>query len=473
MHSLRHNSPHILVVGDLMIDHYLQGASDRVSPEAPVPIVAIHDEGLSLGGCGNVVRNLRALGARVECASVVGTDSCGDDIVRLLGECDVDMQNIERVDSRQSSRKTRIVVANHQVGRFDRETEEPISQQCEALLTEKLVGQVSKFDALALSDYNKGVLQPSLTKALIRAARNHDVPVLVDPKGTDYKKYHGATLLTPNRKEAVKLTGIEILNDSSLQLAGQQLKEQLALSYVVITLSQDGLAVFSDRMTRINAVSKEVFDVSGAGDTVLATLSFCLASGMPVVEAAQLANRAAAVVVAKFGSATTTWDEILGASTEEHSRDQGIRSADEMAVIARRLRAQGRRIVFTNGCFDVLHRGHVEYLTDSRKCGDVLVVGINSDASVKRLKGPDRPVIREEDRASILAALRVVDYVVVFGGDTPCELISRIQPDVLTKGANYQRHEVVGADLVDDVRLISFHEGRSTTNTIDYIRRAA
>jgi D-beta-D-heptose 7-phosphate kinase/D-beta-D-heptose 1-phosphate adenosyltransferase len=319
-----------------------------------------------------------------------------------------------------------------------------------------------------LSDYAKGVLSPALCQQIIGWARERSIPVLVDPKGADGSKYRRATLVTPNRKEASELTRVAIQDDEGLRAAGEQLRRELALDYAIITLSEEGLAVFDGRMSRIRAAAREVFDVSGAGDTVLATLGFGLATGLNIHEAAELANRAAGIVVGKFGSATVTLDEIAavgGASS--------IQSAAEIEQTAQQLRSQGRKIVFTNGCFDILHRGHIEYLRASKACGDVLIVGLNSDASVRRLKGPSRPVVSEADRAAILADLAAVDYVVIFGEETPYDLIRRIRPDVLTKGADYAGRQVVGSDLVSDVRLIPLVAGRSTTGTIDRIQKAA
>lgn len=475
MKRLRDRSPRVLVVGDLMLDHYVQGASDRVSPEAPVLVVDVQQESTSLGGAGNVLKNLLALGARVAAGAVLGDDATGREVHAGLAEAGVDTSAVLARPGRESSRKTRVVVGNQQVVRFDRETKTPIPAACETELIARLQEQLAGCEAVVLSDYHKGVLTPRVCQAVIQAARRRSVPVLVDPKGHDYAKYRGATLVTPNRKEAQQATGIAIIDDASLEAAARRLREDLALDYAVITLSEQGLAVYADGLTRMRAVAKEVFDVSGAGDTVIATLAFSLACGVSIHEAAELANQAAGVVVGKFGSATATWDEILGDETAATLRlnTLGVKTADEMATIAAELRRGGRRIVFTNGCFDLLHRGHVEYLSESRSYGDLLIVGLNSDASVQRLKGPGRPVTNEADRAEILTALRAVDYVVLFDEDTPYELIRRLRPHVLTKGADYRPEDVVGADLVDELRLIPFREGRSTTRTISAIRRAA
>lgn len=475
MIHLHHSSPRILVVGDLMLDHYLWGTSDRISPEAPVPVVDVRREMVSLGGAGNVMNNLLAMGAQVVAASVVGDDQSGREILAMLAEQGIPTTGVLPETGRQTARKSRVVVTHQQVVRFDRETKNAIRPDSEAALLSWVREQTELPAAILLSDYNKGVLTPALTQALIQYGREHNIPVLVDPKGSDYSKYQGATLVTPNKKEAAQLTGIAIDSEAALEQAGQALRRALALEYAMITLSEEGMALFDERMTRIRAVARDVFDVTGAGDTVLAAMGFALASGASILDAAHLANSAAAVVVGKLGSATVTLEEIAAyeASLQHSRRNEAFQSFESIEAICERLRRQGKKIVFTNGCFDLLHRGHVEYLQASRECGDVLIVGLNSDASTQRLKGPTRPVNSEDDRATILAALRPVDYVVVFEQDTPYELIRRVRPDVLTKGADYAGQEVVGSDLAGEVRLISFVEGRSTSYTIHKIQKAA
>ena len=471
MNRLRESPPQILVVGDVMLDHYVIGGCQRISPEAPVPVVKVEREAHSLGGAGNVVSNLRALGARVSLASAIGNDDAGRHVIDLLRQQQVPTDGLQLQAERRTSQKTRVVAARHQLVRIDRETTQPLCAESQrALIAAVFAGE--RPDAVLLSDYAKGVLTPELCQEVIGWARERRIPVLVDPKGADGSKYRGATLVTPNRKEASELTGIDTATDESLAAAGERLRQDLALEYAVITLSEAGLAVFDGRMTKIQAAAREVFDVSGAGDTVLATLGVGIACGLPIHEAAELANRAAGIVVGKFGSATVTLDEIEAAG-DASSREAAIQSAGEIERTARRLQGQGRKLVFTNGCFDILHRGHIEYLRASKACGDVLIVGLNSDASVCRLKGPARPVVPQEDRAAILADLAAVDYVVIFEEDTPYELIRRIRPNVLTKGADYAGRHVVGSDLVADVRLIPFVAGRSTSSTIDRIQRAA
>jgi D-beta-D-heptose 7-phosphate kinase/D-beta-D-heptose 1-phosphate adenosyltransferase len=291
---------------------------------------------------------------------------------------------------------------------------------------------------------------------------------MVDQKGKDYAKYRGATAITPNRKEASEATGIAITDRASLERAGFALKESLGLERAIITLSEEGMAIFGEEMRLIPTVAKEVYDVTGAGDTVIATLGFVRACGGQIDEAARIANAAAAVVVGKLGSATATWDEIIAyeAALHESTTEHRIKSREALAESVERLRKEGRRIVFTNGCFDILHLGHVRYLEKAKSFGDVLIVGVNGDDSVRRLKGPERPVNPEYDRAYLLAALEAVDFVTIFGEDTPYELIKLVRPDVLVKGGDYAGKEVVGSDIAKEVRLVDFVEGRSTTGII-------
>lgn len=474
---LKDRSPRILVVGDVMMDRYLWGSSERISPEAPVPVVDVVRELDSLGGAANVMNNLLMLGARVTAVAVVGQDKAGSDLRTVLQHKGIATSGIITEPGRQTPEKTRVLVTHQQILRFDKESTVEIQKNTELALLNALFEDPEPLQAVLISDYDKGLLTTSLTQAIIQWARQRSLPVLVDPKGTNYLKYRGATLITPNRKEAAQWIGFPIDSDASLRQAGESLKQKLDLRHAIITLSEEGLALFSNGMTLVRSVAKEVYDVTGAGDTVLATLGFALACDLPIEEAAQLANRAAAVVVGKLGSATTTVDEMLGmkskTSITSDPEKPTIHSSESIEPIAQELQRQGQRIVFTNGCFDLLHRGHVKYLQASRRCGDVLIVGINSNKSVQQLKGPQRPVVDEEDRAYIVNALACVDYVVLFEGETPYQLIHRIRPDVLTKGSDYSGKPIVGSDAVEEVRLISFLEGRSTSQTIDHIQKAA
>lgn len=468
------NAPKIVVIGDLMIDHYLWGTCHRISPEAPVQVVHVDKETKALGGAGNVINNLKALGAEVTVLSVVGDGENSQTLRRLLEEVKVDPTNILTEPGRITSQKSRIFAAQQQVVRFDRESTEDISLPFQQELIARFTAQIQDCDVVLLSDYGKGVLTNQVTQQILSIANQHNRKVLVDPKGNDYSKYKGAYLLTPNRKEASEATGIDIKDDASLLEAIQKLKTICELDVSLITLSSKGVAIFDTELRKYPTVAQEVFDVTGAGDTVLASLGVALATSTSIDEAVRFANLAAGVVVGKIGSATATLQEIknYAAKINSFSHDSPVVSFEEITEIAKDYRQRGKKIVFTNGCFDLLHSGHVQYLKEARSYGDVLILGLNSDASVSRLKGPDRPINPQEDRALILSALEAVDHVVVFEDDTPYELIKAIQPHILVKGGDYEGKSVVGEDLVDELRLVKFVDGRSTTKMIQKINRS-
>lgn len=471
MDKIRNKKPHIAVVGDLMIDHYIWGSCERISPEAPVQVVSTHKESTVLGGAGNVINNLHSLDAQITIFSVIGDDHHAQEISSLLSKTPLQERYIINEASRVTTKKSRIIASNQQVIRFDSETSENISLASQFTLLEALKKQLFHYDAILLSDYAKGVLTPSLTEDIISLAKEFNTPILVDPKGLDYSKYRGATLLTPNKKEASLATQIEIKDNTSLQEVGFKLKNELELEATLITLSEDGIALFEDEISIIPTVAREVYDVTGAGDTVLASLGVAIASGLSLKEACEFANKAAAVVVAKVGSATVTLNEI---EEYEHSLNKGqaeskIKDFTQITRIAKRLKEQKRKIIFTNGCFDILHRGHASYLEKAKALGDILILGLNSDESIRRLKGESRPINNLDDRAFLIAALESVDYVVPFTEDTPYELIKLISPHTLVKGADYEGKEVVGSDIANEVMLIDFIEGKSTSGLIKKI----
>ncbi len=468
MELLKNNKAKILVVGDLMIDHYLWGSTERISPEAPVPVVDIKKETTVLGGAGNVINNILALESKVSVVSAIGDDENGMELKEMLTHKGVNIDGIFEVPHRHTSKKTRIIATHQQMLRYDKESKDEITEEVEEKIKNYVAKIIPDHQAILLSDYGKGVLTSTLTQFIIKEAKKNSVPVLVDPKGKDYSKYTGATLLTPNKKEAEIATDIKIVDEESLHKAGYKLKNDIKLDISIITLSEDGIAIFGDNVTKVRAKAREVYDVTGAGDTVLATLGVGLALNLSILEAVKLANTAAAVVVGKIGSATATPEEISLYS--QNISGSSIISQAEIKRIVSSLKEQGKKVVFTNGCFDILHRGHVDYLQKSRNQGDILVLGLNSDASVKRLKGPQRPVNTQEDRAFVLSGLKAVDYVVLFEEDTPYELIKLVEPDILTKGADYEGKEVVGSDIAKEVRLIEFTDGCSTTNLINKIK---
>ncbi len=471
MIELKSHTPRILVVGDLMIDHYLWGKCERISPEAPVQVVAVEKETSVLGGAGNVINNLKALGADVDVISVVGDDASAGELRSLLQYIGVSDEQLITQQGRATSKKSRIIASQQQVVRYDKESTDDITEATQQTLLARFTTLLPNYDAVLLSDYGKGVLTAKLTKALIAEANRTDIKVLVDPKGKDYTKYSGAYLLTPNKKEAAEASGIEINTTEALHKAITHLKTKCNLSVSLITLSEEGIAVYDETLRVHPTVAREVYDVTGAGDTVLASLGFALSCGYDIDSAVKFANLAAGVVVGKIGSATATLNEIIEyeSSLNKSTSDSHIKTFEEISLLSEELKKRGKKIVFTNGCFDILHVGHVKYLEEAKSYGDVLIVGLNSDASVKRLKGSTRPVNPQEDRAYILAALEAVDYVVIFEDDTPYDLIKAVQPHILVKGGDYEGKTVVGQDIADELRLVQFVDGKSTTKIIEKI----
>ena len=452
----------ILIIGDLMLDHYVWGSVERISPEAPVQILKITRENNRLGGASNVALNLIALGVKAHICGIIGDDSDGKIIMDLLDSAKIERDLLCVKSEFQSIKKTRFIASNQQVLRVDRES---VELSLDSAILEKIKDSLDKFNAIILSDYGKGALGVDFTKQIIALANERKIPILCDPKGDDYSKYANATLLTPNKKEAQIATNIRIDSPDSLLRALKKLKNDLNLTYSLITLSEDGMAIYDDKMTQIPTLAKEVYDVTGAGDTVIATLAFGICNCADIYESAKLANAAAAVVVGKIGSAQANMSEIR-AVMEDIS---GCFEVDDLKLIAD-LKKEGKKIVFTNGCFDILHFGHISYLRAAKSFGDILVVGLNSDDSVRRLKGDLRPINSQYDRAQILRELECVDFVIVFDESTPLNLIKQIRPDILVKGADYADKEVVGSEIVPDVRLVEFVDGKSTSKIVEKIQ---
>jgi len=466
-------SPKILVIGDLMIDQYLWGDSERISPEAPVQIIDVDKVSNILGGAGNVINNLKTLGAEVEVISVIG--NCENSVIlkELLSNIDVDSDYLIEEANRTTSKKSRIIASQQQVLRYDQESSTEISNSSEQRILKILERNIDKYDVILFSDYGKGIFTSNLTKDLIKTAKKFDKKVLVDPKGFDYSKYKGAYLLTPNLKEASDATEINITDKQSLINAISKLKKKCDLHVSLITLSEKGIALFADELKIFPTTSKEVFDVTGAGDTVLASLGFSLACELNIEQAVEFANLAAGVVVGKIGAATVSINEIIEyeSSLNKSSSELHIKSINEITALCKEFRSKEKKIVFTNGCFDILHAGHVKYLEAAKSYGDILILGLNSDRSVSALKGKNRPINSQIDRACILAALEVVDYVVIFDEEDPYNLIKATKPDILVKGADYKGKTVIGEDLVNELILVDFIEGQSSTNMIEKIRK--
>lgn len=467
--------PKILVIGDLIIDHYLWGTCDRISPEAPVQVIKVDNESSVLGGAGNVINNLVALGAKADIISVIGECKASQEVKDLLKNINVDTQYLLIQKDRIVSKKSRIISARQQVIRFDREDTNQVNFESQNTIINYVKKIVNNYDVILLSDYGKGLFTFNLTQSLIEIANNNYKKLLIDPKGNDYSKYNGAYLLTPNRKEAGEATNSILTNNNNVLEAIKNIKKQCSLQVSLITLSDQGVAVYDDEFRIHPTVAIEVFDVTGAGDTMLASLGYALACKCNIDDSVKFANLASGVVVGKIGSATATLNEIiehessLNKSNSSISSDH-IKNWDEISSIVSGLKNRNRKIIFTNGCFDILHLGHIKYLEEAKSFGDVLIVGLNSDSSIRKIKGNGRPINNQDERAYILASLQMVDYLVIFDEDTPYELIKLITPDILVKGGDYEGKEVVGQDIAKDLKIVKLIKGRSTSNTIKMMK---
>ncbi len=468
---------HILVVGDLMIDEYLWGEVDRISPEAPVQIVSVNTEEITLGGSGNVVNNLIALGARVSVVGVIGAGANGKLLRDRLNDLGVDTQGLVVEPNRPTTRKTRIIAAQQQVLRLDRETKIEISDKTLKAISGSLKKIIPEVDLVLISDYGKGMVTKSLISKITADARKHGKLTIVDPKGLDFTKYSGVHLVTPNKKEASLASGIEIVDDSSMFEAGQRLLQITGAERVLITCGKEGMAYIdpNGELQKISTKARQVYDVSGAGDTALALLGLSLAAEIPFDEAVTLANLAAGIVVGKVGTATVSKRELAAAlhiiTDDTLSKQTNLKGLSQLSSD---LKKKGKRIVLTNGCFDVLHVGHIKLLSASKQLGDILIVAIDDDDSVRRLKGPQRPVISANERIRIISALDNVDYVILFSYGELEKIIEAARPDVLTKGSDYTVAEVQGHDIVEKhggrVELIPITENISSTQVINNIK---
>ncbi len=482
----------LLVIGDLMLDEYLWGEVDRISPEAPVQVVAIQKEDFTLGGAGNVVNNAVALGAKVSVVGVIGTGRNGQLLLERFNELDVDTEGIIKESGRTTTQKTRIIAANHanqQVLRIDREKIQDISGPTQKKITRVIEDKMPDIDVVLMSDYGKGLITKDLLSKVTASAKKHKKMIIVDPKGIDFSKYSGVSLLTPNKKEAALASGVEINDESSLEKAANKILENISLDNLLITCGKDGMVLFEKNKTpfRVKAEARQVFDVSGAGDTVLAVFGIAVASGASIQNSVAIANAAAGIVVGKVGTATVSKQELNwalkivtgkgGTATVDNQRlPSKFKDLSELPALVKDLKKKGKQLVLTNGCFDLLHAGHIMLFSASKQLGDILIVAIDDDESVKVLKGSGRPVLNAKERVRILSALDAVDYVVVFSSQELIKLIEIIQPDVLTKGSNYSTTQVFGRERVEalggKVVLIPVTEDISSTRIIDTIKHS-
>ena len=465
-----------LVCGDLMLDKYLWGDVTRISPEAPVPVLRHGRDASHAGGAGNVAANLAGLGLQTTVVGVVGADAAGAELRALLERAGIDSSGVITVEDRPTITKTRVIGGHQHVLRIDTEDLRPFAPAvANHLLTNVLDRLEGDFECVVLSDYAKGVLGPSVCSTIISAARKRGIPVLVDPKGLDYERYRGATTLTPNLKELAAAGRVENPGDIDAVLAAaRRFVTDLGLESLVLTRGADGMTLLGSdsRVTHSRAMAQEVFDVSGAGDTVIATLAAGRLAGLEGTDLLHLANIAAGIVVGKVGTAPVQRSWIVQAlHAKNHSLMDSVYTPEELQRLTTEWRAQGDRIAFTNGCFDILHAGHVASLNRAAEEGDRLIVALNTDRSTRALKGPGRPVNSQDDRACVIAALASVDAVVFFDEPTPLRLIEMLRPDVLVKGGDYSRDSIVGAREVESwggrVVIVPLVAGRSTTSLIE------
>ncbi|EQA09226.1 rfaE bifunctional protein, domain I [Glaesserella parasuis 84-15995] len=469
-YSPQFNNAKVLVLGDVMLDRYWFGATNRISPEAPVPVVKVQEREDRAGGAANVAMNIANLNVPVTLHGLVGNDDAGRALDKLLSEHSIQNQCVA-VDSHPTITKLRILSRHQQLLRLDFE-EGFHNLDCQALLA-KLEAEITAYGALILSDYGKGTLDA--VQQMIQIARQANVPVLIDPKGTDFERYRGATLLTPNMSEFEAVAG-HCNDEGEIVAKGLKMIADFDLSALLITRSEKGMTLLRPNQDpfHLPTQAKEVYDVTGAGDTVISVLATAIADGRPLEEACYLANAAAGIVVGKLGTSTVSPSELEQAIHQRAETGFGVVSEDELKVIVKQSKTRGEKIVMTNGCFDILHPGHISYLENARKLGDRLIVAVNTDESVKRLKGESRPINDLNARMAVLAGLASVDWVVPFGEDTPQRLIGEILPDLLVKGGDYKPEEIAGSQEVwangGEVRVLNFENGCSTTNVIKKIQ---
>lgn len=459
------NKSNILIVGDIMLDRYYYGSVSRISPEAPVPVINVKSEIYTMGGAGNVANNIKGLTADCTIIGAAKDDEAGRLLKQMFENInaysyfiDADMPTIS---------KLRVIGGKQQIARLDFEEIHPFTDDVNSQIKSIYIKEIEKHNVIVISDYGKGMCSEELCPFIIEKANSQNKKVIIDPKGANWEKYNNAFLITPNVKELSEIYGKEIANeDDDIIKYGSIVRKKYNLTYLVVTRSEKGITIIGENYVKtIPTQAMEVFDVSGAGDTVVACIAVFLDLGLDIDNAVYYANLAAGVVVGKLGTAPITLSELTYALNGIHSSKVVSRSS--ISDIIKRERSFNKKIVFTNGCFDILHKGHVTYLKKAKSLGDILILGLNSDDSVRRLKGPTRPVNSENDRAVVLEALECIDYIVIFDEDTPLNLIKSIMPDILVKGGDYKVEDVVGREYAGRVEIIDFVQGYSTTSTIE------
>jgi rfaE bifunctional protein, domain II len=461
----------ILVIGDLMLDLYYNCDVGRISPEAPVPVLKYNNVKRVLGGAANVANNLALNAQKVDMLGIIGEDADGEAVLSLMEASGIGSDLVSRDGERVTTCKTRFISKGQQIFRFDREDIQNISPEMEAAFLNAIKKNIDRYDLVIISDYLKGMVTYALTKSVISLCNEKEIPVIIDPKDSNTDKYSGCTLVKPNRKELESFVGEGPVKDEFIPAKALEIKKKLNCKYLLLTLGSKGMIFIDDHheLIKIDSEAHEIYDVTGAGDTVLAYLAMGFRGNTIDSEAVKLANRAAGVKVGKFGTAVVKREEL---QTQEHYNKKAV-AADGIELLTQKLKAQNKTIVFTNGCFDIVHSGHIRYLQEAKMLGDVLILGLNSDSSIRRLKGEQRPILDQDERIILISALQCVDYVVLFDEDTPINLMKKIKPDIITKGGDYVKENIVGYDFVTSyggqVVTLPFIEGKSTTNIISKI----
>ncbi len=467
MNSLDFSRLKILVVGDVILDQYHFGKVDRISPEAPVPVVLVDNTKLVIGGAGNVANNIANLGAQAILIARVGDDINGKLLKKLLDESKIQSDFI--VNYVPTILKTRIIGDHQQIVRMDTETIYHLSEEETQKFKESFTKYVGNMDAVVISDFGKGFINGEISQFIIQASSKLNKKVFIDPKFLDWSIYNGAYMVTPNLKEFSSVVGRELQNDDlEIEYWGKKVIKKYDIDYLLVTRSDKGMSLIShNQCLHVPTMVKEVFDVSGAGDTVVATISTFISNGIDLAESIKLSNRAAGIVVSKIGTSTVSADELIFSCD-----NRKLVSLQELLVLLRKYKKRNKKVVFTNGCFDILHKGHIYCLTKAKEFGDILIVGLNSDISVKRNKGTGRPIINEHDRAFLLVHLEIIDHVIIFNEDTPYELLSRIRPDILIKGGDYKHEEIIGKKFAVETHVIPILNGYSTSKIIESINKS-
>lgn len=470
----------ILVAGDFMIDKYLYSKVSRISPEAPVPVATVSHVEQKVGGAGNVALNIKALGSNVRVLTCIGTDNVGDQLIDKMKEAEVDTDFIYRDNSRKTSIKTRVVAQNQQLLRYDEELVTDVGNEFSDYIKEKSDSIFNGVCAVILSDYGKGILTKNIAQEIITQAQKRKIPVLVDPKGNDYTKYSGATMCTPNLKELTEAVNAKSLKtENEILNSAYRLCNENNIQYILATRSEKGMSLIcKDKLEKSDfpAIAKEVCDVTGAGDTVISAMAVGISLGYSLDICCKIANIAASIVVSKFGAETASVDEINDTISSYYHKElfrKKICTQEEIVSYAHQNKESGKKVVFTNGCFDLVHAGHISSFRQARSFGDILIVGVNSDESIRRIKGDTRPIVSLENRMKLLESLEMIDYVVPFYEDTPQKLIEAIKPNVLVKGKDWEGKTVAGADFLKEnggeVKFIDLEKGLSTTSIIEKI----